>query len=99
MITLILSDLHLGAHNSRTDLLAQILNSDYDRLILNGDTIDNLHFGRLRRCDWRIIEILRTIGRERELVLIRGNHDGDADEDRSAGFGTLDFLDEMLGTE
>ena len=40
MTTLVLSDLHLGARNSRTDLLDQVLRADCDQLILNGDTVD-----------------------------------------------------------
>lgn len=76
MITLIISDLHLGARYSRTDLLAQLLLSDFDRLILNGDTIDSLDLRRFRRWDLNIIELLQTIARQRELVLIRGNHEG-----------------------
>jgi UDP-2,3-diacylglucosamine pyrophosphatase LpxH len=95
MITLILSDLHLGARNSRTDLLAQVLRTDFDRLILNGDTIDSLNFGRFRRGDWRVADLLKGIARERELVLIRGNHDGWVDQDQP-GFGSLDVLAELL---
>jgi UDP-2,3-diacylglucosamine pyrophosphatase LpxH len=99
MMTLILSDLHLGARNSRTDLLAQLLRSDYDRLILNGDTVNSLNFERFRRSDWRVIDLLKGLVREREVVLIRGNHDGQVDEDDTTGFGSLHVLGEMLGTE
>lgn len=99
MITLILSDIHLGAWNSRSDLLCQILRSDYDRLVLNGDTVDSLNFHRFRRGDWQVLDLLKNIARERELVLIRGNHDGQADRDPSAGFGSLDVLPEVIGTE
>lgn len=59
MTTLIISDLHLGAINSRTDLLAELLVQDFDRLILNGDTIDSLDFRRFRRRDWAVIELLQ----------------------------------------
>ena len=41
MNTLIVSDLHLGACNSRADLVAGLLDSDFDRLVLNGDTVDS----------------------------------------------------------
>ncbi|MBY0526180.1 MAG: metallophosphoesterase [Gemmataceae bacterium] len=97
MITLILSDLHLGARNSRTDLLSALLRSDFDRLILNGDTVDSLNFQQFRRGDWQVVEQLRGIARERELVLIRGNHDGWTEAD--PGFGSLDVLGDLLGTE
>src|SRR6266849_5968259 len=88
MTTILISDIHLGARNNRTDLLGELLRGDFDRLILNGDTVDSVDFRRFRARDWRIVEQLRSIAKERELVLIRGNHDG-----RSAaldGFGPLD---------
>ncbi len=99
MMTLILSDTHLGARNSRTDLLSQLLRGDFDRLILNGDTVNSLNFDRFRRRDWRVFELLKNVARERELVLIRGNHDGQIDDDEEAGFGSLHVLAEMLGVD
>jgi len=96
MTTLIVSDLHLGARNSRTDLLGALLQTDFDRLVLNGDTVDSLNFHRFRRTDWRILELLRCVARQRELVLIRGNHDGWAEND--LGFSSLDVLADMVGT-
>ena len=96
MTTILISDIHLGARNNRTDLLGELLRGDFDRLILNGDTVDSVDFRRFRGRDWRIVEQLRSIAKERELVLIRGNHDG-----RSAaldGFGPLDALAELLDT-
>jgi UDP-2,3-diacylglucosamine pyrophosphatase LpxH len=96
MITILISDLHLGARNSRTDLLTSLLDTDFDRLILNGDTVDSVNFRRFRRCEWRIVEQLRSIARQRELVLVRGNHDGRADGD--SGFGPVDALAELLDT-
>jgi UDP-2,3-diacylglucosamine pyrophosphatase LpxH len=99
MITLIVSDLHLGAWNSRTDLLAHMLCSDFDRLVLNGDTVNSLNFDRFRRQDWRIVEMLKCVARERELILIRGNHDGQVDDDAKRGFGSLDVLADLLDTE
>lgn len=96
MITLIVSDMHLGAFNSRTDLLAQLLLSDFDRLILNGDTIDSQDFRRFRRWDWNIIELLQTVARQRELILVRGNHDCPADRDGETGHPGV--LPSLLGT-
>ena len=96
MTTILVSDIHLGARNNRTDLLAELLRSDFDRLILNGDTVDRLDFRRFRRGDWRIVDQLRTIARERELILIRGNHDGIA---VGTEFGSLDALAHLLDAE
>jgi UDP-2,3-diacylglucosamine pyrophosphatase LpxH len=95
MITLIISDLHLGAFNSRTDLLAQLLASDFDRLILNGDTIDSLDLRRFGRWDWKVVELLQAVARHRELVVVRGNHDGRRDAD--GGIGSLLLLGDLLG--
>jgi UDP-2,3-diacylglucosamine pyrophosphatase LpxH len=97
MKTLIVSDLHLGACNSRTDLLAGLLASDYDRLILNGDTVDSPDPRRFRPCAWQVVDRLRAVARNRELVVVRGNHDvlpGPAN-DR----GTTRYLAELLGTK
>jgi UDP-2,3-diacylglucosamine pyrophosphatase LpxH len=112
MTTILVSDIHLGARNHRTDLLAELLRSDYDRLILNGDTVDRLDFRRFRPDDWRIIDQLRTLAHQRELVLIRGNHDGVAPltlpsppfpggegRVRGAEFGSLDALAHLLDAE
>jgi UDP-2,3-diacylglucosamine pyrophosphatase LpxH len=96
MITILVSDIHLGARNNRTDLLAELLRSDFDRLILNGDTVDSMDFRRFRPRDWRIVHKLREIALERELILVRGNHDGQANEDH---FHALDALADFLGTQ
>jgi UDP-2,3-diacylglucosamine pyrophosphatase LpxH len=97
MTTILISDIHLGARNNRTDLLAGLLRTDFDRLILNGDTVDSVNFRRFRACDWRIVEQLRCVAKERELVLLRGNHDGTTGDE--AGFGPLDALAELLDTQ
>jgi UDP-2,3-diacylglucosamine pyrophosphatase LpxH len=96
MNTLIVSDLHLGACNSRADLVAGLLDSDFDRLVLNGDTVDSPDPRRFRPCAWKVVDRLRAVARQRELVVVRGNHDvlpGPANER-----GTTRFLAELLGT-
>jgi UDP-2,3-diacylglucosamine pyrophosphatase LpxH len=96
MNTLIVSDLHLGARNSRTDLIADLLETDFDRLVLNGDTVDSPDLRRFRPCDWRVIDALRAAARSRELVLVRGNHDVPAHGDPARA---TDLLTGLLGTE
>jgi UDP-2,3-diacylglucosamine pyrophosphatase LpxH len=76
MKTVIVSDIHLGSKNSQAAWLSQLLNTDFDRLIVNGDTINNLNLKKLRDPHWALLDQLRRIGIERELILIRGNHDG-----------------------
>jgi UDP-2,3-diacylglucosamine pyrophosphatase LpxH len=72
------------------------LRAHFDRLILNGDTIDSLDFRRFRARDWRIVELLQDIARRRELVLVRGNHDGHFGPD--GGCGARAVLGDLLGT-
>jgi UDP-2,3-diacylglucosamine pyrophosphatase LpxH len=96
MNTLIVSDLHLGARNSRTDLFAGLLDGDFDRLVLNGDTVDRPDLRLFRPCDWRVIDALRAVAQARELVLVRGNHDVPDHGDRARAAGLLTGL---LGTE
>ncbi len=89
MNTLILSDLHLGARNSRADLLAALLKSDFDRLVLNGDIVDSPDPRRLGRPDWRVVVLLQAVARRGDLIVVRGNHDelpGPANPRGSTGF-------------
>jgi UDP-2,3-diacylglucosamine pyrophosphatase LpxH len=80
MRTLILSDLHLGSRHTNVSLINETLDCErFDRLILNGDTINNLNFRKLNTRHWGLLERFRKIGKERDLVLIRGNHDHDWD--------------------
>jgi UDP-2,3-diacylglucosamine pyrophosphatase LpxH len=95
MVTLIVSDIHLGSRSSQAGLLSRLLQSDFDRLILNGDTLNGLNLKKLKAKHWRVLDQLREIGRRRELILIRGNHDvrpGDPDT-----FGPMDVLATLLG--
>ena len=39
MTTILISDIHLGARNNRTDLLAELLRGDFDRLLRLGRSI------------------------------------------------------------
>src|SRR5262245_6975331 len=90
MKTLIVSDIHLGSRHSNTDLLGEVLAKErYDRLVLNGDTINNVNFRKLTGKHWALLDRFRKIGRERELILIRGNHDHDWDHCPGAANGAL----------
>lgn len=76
MRTLILSDIHLGSRHSNHELVREVLERErFDRLILNGDTIHNVNLRKLTRPHWQILERFRRIGKDHDLVLIRGNHD------------------------
>ena len=97
MTTLIVSDIHLGSRNCRAEHLSQLLETDFDRLILNGDTVNSLNLKKLRPDHWKLLGQLRAIAQERELVLIRGNHEGLAGVKN--GFGSLDVLGSLLSVD
>jgi UDP-2,3-diacylglucosamine pyrophosphatase LpxH len=79
MLTLILSDLHLGADNARPLELFEFLDSRQvalaDRIILNGDVVDHLDISRYRPQDWQVLNRLALLHRQQRLILVRGNHD------------------------
>ena len=95
MKTLIVSDLHLGSRNSQALAFSRFLHSRFDRLILNGDTVNNLNLKKLRPEHWKVISELRKTAQERELILIRGNHDYKKADDNP--FGPQDVLATLLG--
>jgi UDP-2,3-diacylglucosamine pyrophosphatase LpxH len=85
MRTLILSDVHLGSKHSQVQRLRSLLDHEsFDRLILNGDTLHSLNLRKLDDDHWDLLTRFRDLARQRELVLIRGNHDHDwlAERDR-----------------
>jgi len=95
MTTLIVSDIHLGSRNSQAAALSRMLgHAPFDRLILNGDTINNLNLKKLKPNHWRLLDQLRDIAQRRELILIRGNHDGAPGGEKT--FGPLDVLASLL---
>ncbi|MGE3804876.1 MAG: UDP-2,3-diacylglucosamine diphosphatase [Gemmataceae bacterium] len=98
MVTLIVSDIHLGSKHSHSVLVSALLEMSFDRLILNGDTINSLNFKKFKPIHWSVLGQLRDIARKRELVLIRGNHDVPY---RLEGhtFGPQDLLAELIGVE
>jgi UDP-2,3-diacylglucosamine pyrophosphatase LpxH len=93
MITLIASDIHLGSRNSQAAMFGHLLETDFDRLILNGDIINSINFKKLKPKHWAVVRQLQKVARHRELILIRGNHDG-APGDVS---GALDLLPKLIG--
>jgi UDP-2,3-diacylglucosamine pyrophosphatase LpxH len=92
--TLIVSDIHLGAHNSQRQSLLGLLQTPFERLILNGDTVDNLNLKRFGPDDWAVLTTLQEVAQERELILIRGNHEGTPDG--RGRLGPLDVLSRLL---
>jgi UDP-2,3-diacylglucosamine pyrophosphatase LpxH len=99
MRTLILSDIHLGTRNCRAEQVLEVLSrASFDRLILNGDTINNLNLRKLTPKHWQVIARLREVARGREVILVRGNHDYEGSpKTNGCGFSSRDVLPTLLG--
>ena len=72
----IISDIHLGSENSRTDELYDFLDNlkEIDLLVINGDLFDSLD-SRLNKKHWKILSKLRKMSDDLKLVWCVGNHD------------------------
>lgn len=76
--TVVISDLHLGARNSRTDDILLFLDElTVDQLVIAGDLFDSPVLHGLNSQHLRVLEVLRQFGRSSEFVWLRGNHDPD----------------------
>jgi UDP-2,3-diacylglucosamine pyrophosphatase LpxH len=74
--TVVVSDLHLGARNSRTYEFLEFLSTvKTNHLIINGDLFEDPRLRGLRDCDIAVLDALRRYARHTELTLLRGNHD------------------------
>lgn len=74
--TVVVSDLHLGARNCRTEAFRRFLDTiQTGRLIIAGDLFDSPTLRRLRPCDIQLLETLRAFSQEVDVEWIRGNHD------------------------
>ncbi len=71
-----------------------MLETDYDRLIVNGDLVNNLNLKKLKPRHWNVMHHLREVARRRELILVRGNHD--AAPVQATHFGPLQVLSSLL---
>jgi UDP-2,3-diacylglucosamine pyrophosphatase LpxH len=109
MRTLILSDLHLGSKHCRAPEILDVLQRErFDRLILNGDTVNDLNLRKLTAAHWMVLDRLRGLAGSRELILVRGNHDHDTRHETNGNghansdgnghvFGAHDVLPALLG--
>jgi UDP-2,3-diacylglucosamine pyrophosphatase LpxH len=74
--SIVLSDLHLGAANSRGEELLRFLDQvDPQHVVLAGDVFDRPHLGHLRDVDLRVLEALRQLAMDRHVEWLGGNHD------------------------
>jgi len=92
--TVVVSDLHLGARNARTDEFLSFLRTiRADRLIVNGDLFQDPWLRGLRPEDVEVLDALRRYARYSDIVLLRGNHD--PEESWYPGVLGLPVLDEL----
>src|SRR5262245_35257506 len=76
----VVSDLHLGARNSRAEDFRRFLDTvETERLIVAGDLFDDPCLRGLDRRHVSVLETLRQFGRFRVLEWLCGNHDPTAD--------------------
>lgn len=74
--TVVLSDIHLGTHHSKTIEVTDFLTSiDCGRLILNGDIIDGWHLQKDGLSKWK----------KKTYRVFQGNHENDG-EQRYGGY-------------
>jgi UDP-2,3-diacylglucosamine pyrophosphatase LpxH len=74
--SVVVSDLHLGAANSRTDAFLSFLDWVQTRqLILGGDVFDTDTLKHLSDKHLRVLDALRIFARDHEVIWLRGNHD------------------------
>jgi UDP-2,3-diacylglucosamine pyrophosphatase LpxH len=78
MKTIIVSDIHVGAENCEAKQFLKFLNSlkkeKIDRLIINGDLIDNFD-SKLPKTHWKILAKLSKLVNQIEICYIGGNHE------------------------
>lgn len=77
--TLIISDVHLGTPLSRArNLVTFLTGTSFKRLILLGDIFDDCNFTKLTKDHWDLINYIVGLQSEqgKEIIWIRGNHDG-----------------------
>lgn len=72
----VVSDLHLGARNSRgNDFLRFLHTLRTERLVLNGDLFNDHRLRGLQERDVQVVELLRRYGERVHVDWVVGNHD------------------------
>lgn len=91
MVTLLVSDIHLGSHLSRARALLRLLKQGgFQRLILLGDIFSDLNFARLKKEHFHLLDYIRKLSNPKrgvEVVWIEGNHDA----------GLIEVLSHLVG--
>ena len=100
MITLVISDLHIGSKGCNTKAIMNLLKTEeYDRLILVGDIIDGWLFQRYKKFSEehsKVIRKLFKISKEKEIIWISGNHDEFLRKYTPMQLGNIKIIDEFI---
>jgi UDP-2,3-diacylglucosamine pyrophosphatase LpxH len=91
-IRLIISDLHLGSHNSKEKEILELLkNKEFDELILAGDVIDFIKIPTFTKITHSIFNYI--ISNNIKVIYIIGNHDNSFDSFDDKLLGNVHFME------
>jgi len=97
---IIVSDLHLGIKDSKTDEFIEFIEQyPTDLLILNGDIIDGWALNRgskWRKCHTKVISKLLKISNKTRIIWIRGNHDEFIQEFMNNHIGSIEIREDYI---
>ena len=97
---IIVSDLHLGIKDSKTDEFIEFIESHpTDLLILNGDIIDGWALNRgskWRKPHTKVISKLLKISNKTRIIWIRGNHDEFVQEFMGNHIGSIEIREDYI---
>jgi len=72
---LIISDIHLGDKNCRTDILLKVLKRYKAKtIIVAGDLFDHHNLNRLKGSHWKVLSKLRKLSKKQKVIYLIGNH-------------------------
>jgi len=72
---LIISDIHLGDKDCRSEELLKILKRYKAKtIIIAGDLFDHHNLNRLKRNHWKVLSKLRKLSKKQKIIYLIGNH-------------------------
>lgn len=99
MVTLVISDLHIGSKGCNAKEIFKLLKkTEYDRLILVGDIIDGWLFQKYKKFSeqhTKLIRLLMKISKTKPIIWISGNHDEFLRKFTPMEMGGIQILDEF----
>ena len=72
---LIISDIHLGDKDCKTEILLDVLKKYKARtIIIAGDLFDHHNLKRLKKSHWKVLSQLRKLSKRSKIIYLIGNH-------------------------